>query len=32
MFRVKLTFDEFHHFNVIRMCNKGPIDLEDNKT
>lgn len=23
-----LTFDELHHFNVIRMCNKSPVDLK----
>lgn len=25
----ELTFDKFHNFSVIRMCNKGPINLED---
>lgn len=25
----QLTFDQFHHLNVIRMCNKGPVNLED---
>lgn len=25
----ELTFDELHHLDVIRMCNKGPVNLKD---
>lgn len=25
----KLTFYKLHHLDVIRMCNKGPVNLED---
>lgn len=25
----ELTFDKFHNFSVIRMCNKGPVNLKD---
>lgn len=23
----ELTFDELHHLDVIRVCNKGPVNL-----
>ena len=25
----ELTFDKLHHLYVIRMCNKGPVNLEN---
>lgn len=25
----ELTFDELHHRDVIRLCNKGPVNLKD---
>lgn len=30
MQKEQLTFNEFHHFCVVRMCNMGPINLQDN--